>query len=49
VAGQPLRTLALDREMFLFAVTGSSQSSAAADTLVNQRLSADQVGQPERP
>jgi hypothetical protein len=35
--------------MFLFAVTGNSDSSAAADTLVAQRLSADYVAEPERP
>ena len=49
VAAEPLRTLSLDQEMFLFAVTGNSDSSAAADTLVAQRLSADYVAEPERP
>ena len=34
VAAEPLRTLSLDQEMFLFAITGNSDSSAAADTLV---------------
>ncbi len=41
VAGQPLRTLSLDRETFLFAVTGNSASSAAADALAARRLAAD--------
>ena len=41
VADQPLRTLALDRETFLVAITGNSLSSAAADALVTQRLTAD--------
>jgi CRP-like cAMP-binding protein len=41
VADQPLRTLALDREAFLVAITGNSLSSAAADALVAQRLTAD--------
>lgn len=41
VADQPLRTLSREREAFLFAVTGSSVSSAAADELVTQRLTAD--------
>jgi predicted MFS family arabinose efflux permease len=41
VADEPLRTLALDREAFLVAITGNSLSSAAADVLVTQRLTAD--------
>jgi len=38
VADQPLRTLALEREAFLVAVTSNSMSSAAADALADQRL-----------
>ena len=41
IADQPLRTLALDRETFLVAVTGNSLSSAEADALVTRRLAAD--------
>jgi MFS family permease len=41
VADQPLRTLALGREAFLTAITGNSMSSAAADALVDQRLTAN--------
>ncbi len=41
VAGEPLRTMALDREAFLVAITGNSLSSAAADALVTERLAAD--------
>jgi hypothetical protein len=41
VADQPLRTLTLEREAFLVAITGNSLSSAAADALVTQRLTAD--------
>lgn len=41
LADQPLRTLTLDREAFLVAVTGNSVSSAATDELVTQRLTAD--------
>ena len=48
VADQPLRTLALDRETFLVAVTGNSMSNAAADALVTQRLTADSVADPDR-
>jgi len=33
--------VALDREAFLVAITGNSLSSAAADALVTQRLTAD--------
>ena len=40
VAGEPLRTMALDREAFLVAITGNSLSSAAADALVTERLAA---------
>ncbi|MBO0817807.1 MAG: cyclic nucleotide-binding domain-containing protein, partial [Actinobacteria bacterium] len=40
-AEQPLHTLTLDRDDFLTAVTGNSMSTAAADALVEQRLSAD--------
>ena len=47
VAAQPLRTLALDREAFLVAVSGNSMSSAAADALVSQRLTADSPGDPD--
>lgn len=41
VTDQPLRTLALDREAFLVAITGNSLSSAAADAIVTERLAAD--------
>ena len=44
VADEPLRTLALDREAFLVAVTGNSVSRAAADSLATQRLGADSPG-----
>ena len=47
VADQPLRTLALDREAFLVAITGNSLSSAAADSLVTQRLAADSPADPD--
>ena len=40
LADQALRTLALDRETFLVAVTGNSMSSAEADALVTRRLTA---------
>lgn len=43
VADQPLRTLALDRETFMVAITGNSMTSAAADALVTQRLAADSL------
>lgn len=43
-AGEPLRTLALDRETFLFAITGNGDSSAAAAELVSQRLARDTAG-----
>ncbi len=46
-AGQPLRTLALDRETFLFAVTGYGDSSAAAHDLASQRLARDQPPGPD--
>jgi hypothetical protein len=46
VADQALRTLALERETFLFAVTGNSVSSAAADALVTERLAADSPADP---
>ena len=36
-----MRTMALEREAFLIAVAGNNLSSAAADALVTQRLSAD--------
>ena len=49
VADQSLRTLALDREAFLVAVTGNSMSSLAADALVNQRLTADSRADPGIP
>jgi Cyclic nucleotide-binding domain/Major Facilitator Superfamily len=48
-AEQPLRTLALDREEFLTAVTGNSTSMAAADALVAQRLAADPPGRGDGP
>jgi len=41
VADQPLRTLALDREAFLVAVTANSSTRAAANALATQRLTAD--------
>ena len=44
VADQPLRTLALDREAFLLAVTANSVSRAAADSLATQRLGGDSPG-----
>ena len=47
MADQPLRTLALDREAFLVAVTGNSMSSAATDELVTQRLAADALADPD--
>ena len=47
VAGQPRHTLALDRETFLVAVTSNSMSSAAADALVTQRLTADPLADPD--
>ena len=47
MADQPLRTLALDREAFLVAVTGNDISSAAADALVTQRLAADPPAGPD--
>ena len=47
VADQTLRTLALDREAFLVAVTGNSMSSAATDELVTQRLAADALADPD--
>jgi CRP-like cAMP-binding protein len=40
-ADGPLHTLALDRETFLVAVSGNNGSSAAADALVAERLTAD--------
>jgi CRP-like cAMP-binding protein len=49
VADQALRTLALDREAFLVAVTGNTMSSAAADALVTQRLAADSPADPGAP
>jgi CRP-like cAMP-binding protein len=47
IADQPLRTLALGRDAFLFAVTGNSLSNAAADALMNQRLRADSLADPD--
>jgi len=47
VANQPLRTLALEREAFLVAITGNSMSGAAADALVTQRLAADSLTEPD--
>jgi len=49
VADQALRTLALDRETFLVAVTGNSMSSAEADALVTRRLTADSPADPDLP
>ena len=46
VADQSLRTLALDRETFLVAVTGNRVSSAEADALVTRRLGADPPADP---
>ena len=46
VADQALRTLALEREAFLVAVTGNRLSSAAADALVTQRLDAGSAADP---
>ena len=43
VACEPLRTMALEREAFLVAITGNSLSSAAADALVTERLAADRI------
>src|SRR5215831_5413056 len=48
-AEQPLRTLTLDREEFLTAVTGNSTSMTAADALAAQRLSADPPGRGDGP
>ena len=47
VADQPLRTLALEREAFLVAITGNSMSGAAAEALVTQRLTADSPTGPD--
>jgi MFS family permease len=47
VATQPLRTLALQRDAFLVAVTSNSRSSAAADALVDQRLTANAQADPD--
>ncbi len=47
ITDQPLRTLALDREAFLVAITGNSVSNAAADALVTQRLTADSLTDPD--
>ena len=47
VADQSLRTLALDRETFLVAVTGNRMSSAEADALVTRRLGADPPADPD--
>ena len=49
VADQSLRTLALDRETFLVAVTGNRVSSAEADALVTRRLAADSPADPDAP
>jgi predicted MFS family arabinose efflux permease len=45
VADEPLRTLALDREAFLVAVTANSLSRAAADSLATQRLGVEPPGE----
>jgi len=47
VADQALRTLALDRETFLVAVTGNRMSSTEADALVTRRLTADPPPDPD--
>ena len=47
VADQPLRTLALDRETFLVAVTGNRMSGDEADALVTRRLGADPPADPD--
>ena len=47
IANQSLRTLALEREAFLVAITGNSMSGAAAGTLVTQRLAADSLTEPD--
>jgi len=47
VANQSLRTLALEREAFLVAITGNSMSGATADALVTQRLAADSLTEPD--
>jgi len=44
IAVDELQTLALRREEFLAAVTGSARSSVAAESLVTQRLSQDPPG-----
>lgn len=49
VADQSLRTLALDRETFLVAVTGNRVSSAEADALATRRLAADSPADPDAP
>lgn len=49
VADQSLRTLALDRETFLVAVTGNRVSSAEADALVTRRLAADSPADRDAP
>jgi MFS family permease len=47
VATRPLRTLALEREAFLVAVTSNCRSSAAADALVDERLTANSLAYPD--
>jgi Major Facilitator Superfamily/Cyclic nucleotide-binding domain len=49
VANQSLRTLALDRETFLVAVTGNRVSSAEAGALATRRLAADSPADPDAP
>jgi Cyclic nucleotide-binding domain len=49
VADRPLRTLALDREAFLIAVTADKVSRAAADSLATQRLSTNLPGDAGQP
>ncbi len=49
VADEPLRTLVLEREAFLVAVTANSCSRAAAESLATQRLRADPPGDAGEP
>jgi len=44
IATEDLHTLALRREEFLAAVSGSAMSSVAAESLVSERLSQDPSG-----
>jgi hypothetical protein len=49
VAAQPLRTLALNRQAFLTAVTANGTSEAAAETLAAGRLAGDPPGDKPAP